>query len=102
MIIQIRDNDSEKVLKFLEENGINYRKEKYLWKMSLRYDIEDMLDNEYEYDDDDKISTLSEKEKNELVEYVEDSFTDYDYSYYDDFIRECLYDWLSNERGKVK
>ena len=99
MIIEIHNQDKDKVLKFLKENGINYEKASCLWDMIVRHDVEDMLDNEFDYDDEGRIGTLSEKEIYELTKYVSDSFTDYDYSYYDDFIRECLYDWLNNERS---
>ena len=99
MIIEINYNDKDKVLKLLKDNGINYEKANCLSDMLIKYDVEDMLDNEFDYDDEKRIGTLSEKEIYELTEYVSDSFTEYDYSYYDDFIRECLYDWLNNERS---
>ena len=102
MIIEIRNQDKDKVLKFLKENGINYEKANYLCDMLIRRDVEDMLDNEFDYDDEGRIGTLSEKEIYELVEYVSDSIGNYDYSYYNDFIRDCIYEWLDNERGKVK
>lgn len=102
MIIEINYNDKDKVLKFLKENGINYEKANYLCDMLIRRDVEDMLDNEFDYDDEGRIGTLSEKEIYELVEYVSDSIGNYDYSYYNDFIRDCIYEWLDNERGKVK
>lgn len=102
MIIEINYNDKDKVLKFLKENGINYEKANYLCDMLIRRDVEDMLDNELDYDDEGRIGTLSEKEIYELIEYVSDSIGNYDYSYYNDFIRDCIYEWLDNERGKVK
>ena len=100
MIIEINYNDKDKVLKFLKENGINYEKANYLSDMLIRRDVEDMLDNEFDYDDEGRIGTLSEKEIYELIEYVSDSIGNYDYSYYNDFIRECIYEWLDNERRK--
>lgn len=100
MIIEINYNDKDKVLKFLKENGINYEKANYLCDMLIRRDVEDMLDNEFDYDDEGRIGTLSEKEIYELIEYVSDSIGNYDYSYYNDFIRECMYEWLDNERRK--
>lgn len=102
MIIEINYNDKDKVLKFLKENGINYEKASCLCDMLIRRDVEDMLDNEIDYDDEGRIGTLSEKEIYELIEYVSDSIGNYDYSYYNDFIRDCMYEWLDNERGKVK
>ena len=102
MIIEINYNDKDKVLKFLKENGINYEKANYLSDMLIKRDVEDMLDNEFDYDDEERIGTLSEKEIYELIEYVSDSIGNYDYSYYNDFIRDCMYEWLDNERGKVK
>ena len=100
MIIEINYNDKDKVLKFLKENGINYEKANYLSDMLIRRDVEDMLDNEFDYDDEGRIGTLSEKEIYELIEYVSDSIGNYDYSYYNDFIRDCMYEWLDNERRK--
>ena len=100
MIIEINYNDKDKVLKFLKENGINYEKANYLSDMLIKRDVEDMLDNEFDYDDEGRIGTLSEKEIYELIEYVSDSIGNYDYSYYNDFIRECMYEWLDNERRK--
>ena len=102
MIIEINYNDKDKVLKFLKENRINYEKANYLSDMLIKHDVEDMLDNEFDYDDEGRIGTLSEKEIYELIEYVSDSIGNYDYSYYNDFIRDCMYEWLDNERGKVK
>ena len=99
MIIEVSYKDKEKVLKLLKDNGINYEKANCLSDMLIKRDVEDMLDAEFDYDDEERIGTLSEKEIYELTEYVSDSFTEYDYSYYDDFIRECLYDWLNNERS---
>ena len=102
MIIEINYNDKDKVLKFLKENGNIYEKASCLCDMLIRRDVEDMLDNEFDYDDEGRIGTLSEKEIYELIEYVSDSIGNYDYSYYNDFIRDCMYEWLDNERGKVK
>lgn len=102
MIIEINYNDKDKVLKFLKENGINYEKANYLSDMLIKRDVEDMLDVEFDYDDEKRIGTLSEKEIYELIEYVSNSIGNYDYSYYNDFIRDCMYEWLDNERGKVK
>ena len=100
MIIEINYNDKDKVLKFLKENGINYEKANYLSDMFIKHDVEDMLDTEIDYDDEGRIGTLSEKEIYELIEYVSDSIGNYDYSYYNDFIRDCMYEWLDNERRK--
>ena len=99
MIIEISYNDKEKVLKLLKDNGINYEKANCLSDMLIKCDVEDMLDNEFDYDDEGRIGTLSEKEIYELIEYVSDSIDNYDYSYYNDFIRECMYEWLDNERS---
>ena len=100
MIIEISYNDKEKVLKLLKDNGINYEKTDCLFDMLIKRDVEDMLDVEFDYDDEKRIGTLSEKEIYELIEYVSDSIGNYDYSYYNDFIRDCMYEWLDNERRK--
>ena len=49
-------------------------------------------------DEEEIFFTLSEKELTELKQYVADSFMDYDYTYQNDFIRDCMQEWL-NERG---
>ena len=100
MIIEINYNDKDKVLKLLKDNGINYEKANYLSDMLIKHDVEDMLDTEIDYDDEGRIGTLSEREIYELIEYVSDSIGNYDYSYYNDFIRDCIYEWLDNERRK--
>ena len=100
MIIEISYKDKEKVLKLLKDNGINYEKADYLSDMLIKRDVENMLDVEFDYDDEGRIGTLSEKEIYELIEYVSDSIGNYDYSYYNDFIRDCMYEWLDNERRK--
>ncbi|MCI6458231.1 MAG: hypothetical protein MSA56_11125 [Clostridium sp.] len=100
MIIEISYKDKEKVLKLLKDNGIDYEKANRLSDMLIKRDVEDMLDAEFDYDDEKRIGTLSEKEIYELTEYVSDSIDNYDYSYYNDFIRECMYEWLDNERRK--
>ena len=68
--------------------------------MLIKHDVEDMLDTEIDYGDEGRIGTLSEREIYELIEYVSDSIDNYDYSYYNDFIRDCMYEWLDNERRK--
>ena len=95
MIIKVESSDKGKLLNLLKENDIFYKDITYqIFDEIIEIDIKDMIDNE----EDETLFTLSEKELKDLKEYVVDSFMDYDFSYHNEFIRDCMQEWL-NERG---
>ena len=95
MIIKVGGSDKDKLLNLLKENDILYKDVTYrLFDELIGGEVADMIDNEEE----EVLFTLSEKELAELKQYVADSFMDYDYTYQNDFIRDCMQEWL-NERG---
>ena len=95
MIIKVESSDKGKLLNLLKENDIFYKDITYqIFDEIIEIDIKDMIDNE----EDETLFTLSEKELKDLKEYVVDSFMDYDYTYQNDFIRDCIQVWL-DERG---
>ena len=95
MIIKVGGPDKDKLLNLLKENDILYKDVTYrLFDELIGLEVTDMIDMEEE----EILFTLSEKELAELKQFVADSFMDYDYTYQDEFIRDCIQEWL-NERG---
>ena len=95
MIIKVGGPDKDKLLNLLKENNILYKDVTYrLFDELIGLEVTDMIDMEEE----EILFTLSEKELAELKQFVADSFMDYDYTYQNDFIRDCIREWM-NERG---
>ena len=95
MIIKVGGPDKDKLLNLLKENDILYKDITYsLFDELIGLEVTDMIDMEEE----EILFTLSEKELAELKQFVADSFMDYDYTYQNDFIRDCIQVWL-DERG---
>ena len=95
MIIKVGGPDKDKLLNLLKENDILYKDVTYrLFDELIGQEVTDMIDMEEE----EIFFTLSEKELAELKQFVADSFMDYDYTYQNDFIRDCIQVWL-DERG---
>ena len=95
MIIKVEGSDKDKLLNLLKENDILYKDITYsLFDELIGLEVTEMIDG----DEEEIFFTLSEKELTELKQYVADSFMDYDYTYQNDFIRDCMQEWL-NERG---
>ena len=97
MIIKVEGSDKGKLLNLLKENDIFYKDITYkIFDEIIEIDVKDMIDNE----EDEILSTLSEKELKDLKEYVVDSFMDYDFSYHNEFIRECIDEWMNERKNK--
>ena len=95
MIIKVGGPDKDKLLNLLKENNILYKDVTYrLFDELIGLEVTDIIDMEEE----EILFTLSEKELAELKQFVADSFMDYDYTYQNDFIRDCIREWM-NERG---
>ena len=95
MIIKVGGPDKDKLLNLLKENGILYKDVTYrLFDELIGLEVREMIDG----DEEEILFTLSEKELAELKQFVADSFMDYDYTYQNDFIRDCIQVWL-DERG---
>ena len=95
MIIKVGGPDKDKLLNLLKENDILYKDITYsLFDELIGLEVTEMIDG----DEEEIFFTLSEKELTELKQYVADSFMDYDYTYQNDFIRDCMQEWM-NERG---
>ena len=99
MIINVEGSDKGKLLNLLKENDILYKDITYqIFDEIIEIDVKDMIDNE----EDEILFTLSEKELKDLKEYIVDSFMDYDFSYHDEFIRECIDEWMKERKAKIK
>ena len=97
MIIKVEGFDKGKLLNLLKENDILYKDITYqIFDEIIEIDVKDMIDNE----EDEILFTLSEKELKDLKEYVVDSFMDYDFSYHNEFIRECIDEWMNERKNK--
>ena len=97
MIIKVEGSDKGKLLNLLKENDIFYKDITYqIFDEIIEIDVKDMIDNE----EDEILSTLSEKELKDLKEYVVDSFMDYDFSYHNEFIREYMDEWMNERKNK--
>lgn len=95
MIIKVGGPDKDKLLNLLKENDILYKDVTYrLFDELIGLEVTDMIDN----DEEEILFTLSEKELVDLKQFVADSFMDYDYTYQNDFIRDCIEEWL-DENG---
>ena len=97
MIIKIEGSDKGKLLNLLKENDIFYKDITYqIFDEIIEIDVKDMIDNE----EDEILFTLSEKELKDLKEYVVDSFMGYDFSYHNEFIRDCIDEWMKERKNK--
>ena len=95
MIIKVGGPDKDKLLNLLKENNILYKDITYrLFDELIGLEVREIIDG----DEEEILFTLSEKELAELKQFVADSFMDYDYTYQNDFIRDCIQVWL-DERG---
>ena len=94
MIIKVEGSDKDKLLNLLKENNILYKDITHkIFDEMIGLEINDMIYNE----EDEILYALSEKDLVDLKQYIANSFVDYDYSYQDEFIRECI-----DERKKNK
>ena len=97
MIIKVEGSDKGKLLNLLKENDIFYKDITYqIFDEIIEIDVKDMIDNE----EDEILFTLSEKELKNLKEYVVDSLMDYDFSYHNEFIRDCIDEWMNERKNK--
>ena len=97
MIIKVGGPDKDKLLNLLKENDILYKDITYsLFDELIGLEVTEMIDG----DEEEIFFTLSEKELTELKQYVADSFMDYDYTYQNDFIRDCMQEWLNERKNK--
>ena len=97
MIIKVGGPDKDKLLNLLKENDILYKDITYsLFDELIGLEVTEMIDG----DEEEIFFTLSEKELTELKQYVADSFMDYDYTYQNDFIRDCMQEWLNEREAK--
>ena len=95
MIIKVGRPDKDKLLNLLKENDILYKDVTYrLFDELIGLEVREIIDG----DEEEILFTLSEKELAELKQFVADSFMDYDYTYQNDFIRDCIQVWM-DERG---
>ena len=95
MIIKVEGPDKDKLLNLLKENDILYKDVTYrLFDELIGLEVREIIDG----DEEEILFTLSEKELAELKQFVADSFMDYDYTYQNDFIRDCIQVWM-DERG---
>lgn len=95
MIIKVGGPDKDKLLNLLKKNDILYKDVTYrLFDELIGLEVTEIIDG----DEEEILFTLSEKELAELKQFVADSFMDYDYTYQNDFIRDCIREWM-NERG---
>ena len=95
MIIKVGGPDKDKLLNLLKENDILYKDVTYrLFDELIGLEVREIIDG----DEEEILFTLSEKELAELKQFVADSFMDYDYTYQNDFIRDCIQVWL-DENG---
>ena len=97
MIIKVEGSDKGKLLNLLKENNILYKDITHkIFDEMIGLEINDMIYNE----ENEILYALSEKELKELKEYVVDSFMDYDFSYHNEFIRECIDEWMNERKNK--
>lgn len=94
MIIEINDKyDVEKIKKILKDNKIYYKDiSNIVYDLSLRDDVDNILD--YYYDEEENFEKLSEKDIEDIYDYVIDGLMEYDYSAYNEYIVECIDEWL--------
>ena len=96
MIIKVEGSDKDKLLNLLKENNILYKDITHkIFDEMIGLEINDMIYNE----EDEILYALSEKDLVDLKQYIANSFVDYDYSYQDEFIRDCIDEWM-NEKSK--
>ena len=94
MIIEINDKyDAEKIKKILKDNKIYYKDiSNIVYDLSLRDDVDNLLD--YYYDEEEDFEKLSEKDIEDIYGYVIDGLMEYDYSAYNEYIVECIDEWM--------
>lgn len=94
MIIEINDGyDTEKIKKILKDNKIYYKDiSDIVYDLSLRDDIDNLL--EYYYNEEEDFEKLSEKDIENIYDYVIDELMEYDYSAYNEYIVECIDEWM--------
>ena len=96
MIIKVGGPDKDKLLNLLKENDILYKDVTYrLFDELIGLEVREIIDG----DEEEILFTLSEKDLVDLKQYIANSFVDYDYSYQDEFIRDCIDEWM-NEKSK--
>ena len=96
MIIKVEGSDKGKLLNLLKENNILYKDITHkIFDEMIGLEINDMIYNE----ENEILYALSEKDLVDLKQYIANSFVDYDYSYQDEFIRDCIDEWM-NEKSK--
>ena len=96
MIIKVEGSDKGKLLNLLKENDILYKDITCkIFDEMIGLEINDMIYNE----ENEILYALSEKDLVDLKQYIANSFVDYDYSYQDEFIRDCIDEWM-NEKSK--
>lgn len=94
MIIEINDKyDMEKVKRILKNNNIDYKNiTDIVHDLGLRDDIDNILDSCFRYEED--FEKLSEKDIEDIYDYVIDGLMEYDYSTYNEYIVECIDEWM--------
>ena len=96
MIIKVEGSDKGKLLNLLKENNIHNKDITHkIFDEMIGLEINDMIYNE----ENEILYALSEKDLVDLKQYIANSFVDYDYSYQDEFIRDCIDEWM-NEKSK--
>lgn len=88
MIFQVNDAFDKKIKDFLEENNIPYKK---AYRQQIYEDIDIVLENM----EDINIDMYSDKERDELYQYViDDVCGNYDYCDYDNYIEYSIKDFF--------
>ena len=89
MIIKIKPEYEEKLKKLLADNKIQYEDVTHsIYNEHIIDDISYVMEyEEHNYEE------LSQAQLNDMQNYVSKRLMDFDYSYYNDFISECIREW---------
>ena len=90
MIIRAKPEYDEKLKQLLKDNRIQYEDVTHsIYNEHIIDDINCVM----EYEEHD-YENLSEAELSDMQRYVSERLMDFDYSYYNDFISECISEWF--------